>query len=162
MSGTDQEEEPGRLTAVRGSVVEVVFADRIPPINEALTLSLGGRTVTFEVAHHVDARTVRAIAMTPTEGLARGMTVARMRRPITVPVGRSTLGRLFNVLGEPLDGLEPLTEAERWPIHRSAPPLAKQRRGVEFLETGIKVIDLLAPLPRGGKGSATACKRSAS
>ena len=151
MSGPDQEEEPGRLTAVRGSVVEVVFAKQLPYINEALTLSTEDRTVTFEVAHHLDAHTVRAIAMAPTEGFARGMAVARTHQPITVPVGPSTLGRLFNVLGVPLDGREPLADAERWPIHRSAPPLAKQRRGVEFLETGIKVIDLLAPLPRGGK-----------
>ena len=90
--------------------------------------------------------------MAPTEGLARGMAVARTGQPITVPVGPATLGRLFNVLGEPLDGREPLTDIERWPIHRRCPSLAAQHRGVEFLETGIKVIDLLAPLARGRQG----------
>ena len=146
-----EEGQHGRLTAVRGSVVEVSFTAGLPAINEALRLAMGERTITFEVAHHVDPRTVRAIAMAPTEGLARGMTVERTGEPITVPVGPPTLGRLFNVLGEPLDGREPLTGVERRPIHRAAPSLAMQRRGVEFLETGIKVIDLLAPLPRGGK-----------
>jgi F-type H+-transporting ATPase subunit beta len=145
------EQQSGRVTAVRGSVVEVVFQDDLPAINEALRLTAGQRTITLEVAHHLDPRTVRAIAMAPTEGLARGMAVARTGRPITVPVGLSTLGRLFNVLGEPLDGREPVDGDDRWPIHRPAPALADQRRGVEFLETGIKVIDLLAPLPRGGK-----------
>ena len=94
---------------MRGSVVEVAFADELPAINEALRLSAGERTITLEVAHHLDPRTVRAIAMDPTEGLARGMAVARTGQPITVPVGPATLGRLFNVLGEPLDG------ASRWP-----------------------------------------------
>lgn len=89
--------------------------------------------------------------MAPTDGLHRGMTVCRTGLPIMVPVGPSALGRLFNVLGEPLDGLPPLSGCESWPIHRAAPSLVAQRRGAEFLETGIKVIDLLAPLPRGGK-----------
>lgn len=151
MLSPGDEGQHGRVTAVRGSVVEVAFADELPAINEALRLSAGERTITLEVAHHLDPRTVRAIAMDPTEGLARGMAVARTGQPITVPVGPATLGRLFNVLGEPLDGRKPLAGAERWPIHRSAPSLAAQQRGVEFLETGIKVIDLLAPLPRGGK-----------
>lgn len=142
---------PGRIAAVRGSVIEAVFANGLPAINEALTVSRGDRVVVLEVAHHLDLRTVRAIAMAPTEGLARGMAVARTGRPIMVPVGAATLGRIFNVLGEPLDGREPPTGVERWPIHRPAPALAEQRHGVEFLETGIKVIDLLAPMPRGGK-----------
>ena len=94
----------GRVTAVRGSVVEAWFPDALPAINEALTLADGERTIVLETAHHVDLRTVRAIAMAPTEGLARGMTVRRTGRPIMVPVGPSALGRLFNVLGEPLDG----------------------------------------------------------
>ncbi len=118
---------------------------------EALRLSVRERTITLEVVHHVDPHTVRAIARAPTEGLARRMAVARTGQPSMVPVGPATLGRLFNVLGEPLDGREPVDEAERWPIHRAASSLAEQRRGVDFLETGIKVIDLLAPLPGGGK-----------
>jgi F-type H+-transporting ATPase subunit beta len=141
----------GRVTAVRGSVVEVEFADGLPAINEALRLDDDGRTVVLEVAHHLDPHTVRAIALAHTEGLFRGMTVARTGRPIQVPVGTPTLGRLFNALGEPLDELPPPTDVEWWPIHRPAPPLGAQRRGLEFLETGIKVIDLLTPLARGGK-----------
>jgi F-type H+-transporting ATPase subunit beta len=150
-AGRNSDAETGRVTAVRGSVVEVAFPDGLPAINEALRLRDGGRTVTLEVAHHLDPHTVRAIALVHTEGLARGMAVARTGRPICVPVGGATLGRLFNALGEPLDGLSPLADGEWWPIHRPAPPLAAQRHGLEFLETGIKVIDLLAPLARGGK-----------
>jgi F-type H+-transporting ATPase subunit beta len=142
---------PGRVTAVRGSVIEVEFSGDLPSINEALLVKDGERTVILEVAHHLDQRTLRGIAMGHTEGLSRGMPVERTGRPIMVPVGPETLGRMFNALGEPLDGREPLTEAERWPIHRPAPSLAAQRGGLEFLETGIKAIDLLAPLARGGK-----------
>jgi F-type H+-transporting ATPase subunit beta len=136
---------------VRGSVVEVEFPAGLPAINEALQLKESGATVVLEVAHHLDPRTVRAIALTHTEGIARGRAVGRTGRSIAVPVGPETLGRLFNALGEPLDGQPPPTTAEHWPIHRPAPTLAQQRRGLEFLETGIKVIDLLAPLARGGK-----------
>lgn len=141
----------GRVTAVCGSVVEVEFPEDLPGINEALLLKDGERNVVLEVAHHLDQRTLRGIAMGYTEGLFRGMPVERTGKPITVPVGPETLGRIFNALGEPLDGREPLTQAERWPIHRQAPSLAAQRGGLEFLETGIKSIDLLAPLARGGK-----------
>jgi F-type H+-transporting ATPase subunit beta len=148
---TDPGARQGRVTAVRGSVVEVVFEGALPAIDEALRLSTGDRTVILEVAHHLDPQTVRAIAMSPTEGLARGTEVTRTGEPITVPVGPAALGRLLNVLGEPLDGREPLVDCQRWPIHRPAPSLVAQRSQAEFLETGIKVIDLLAPLPRGGK-----------
>jgi F-type H+-transporting ATPase subunit beta len=141
----------GRVTAVRGSVLEIEFAAELPAINEALVVRTAGRRLVLEVAHHRDPRTVRAIALGHTEGLARGMAVARTGQPLHVPVGPGTLGRLFNVLGEPLDGLEPLATAPHWPIHRPAPSLAAQRCGLRFLETGIKVIDLLAPLARGGK-----------
>jgi F-type H+-transporting ATPase subunit beta len=141
----------GRIIAVRGSVVEVKFSAGLPAINEALKLSVGARTVILEVAHHLDPQTVRTIAMAPTEGLARGMEVRRTGQPIKVAVGPSALGRLFNVLGEPLDGGEAIKGGESWPIHRSAPSFVAQRRGSEFLETGIKVVDLLAPIPRGGK-----------
>jgi F-type H+-transporting ATPase subunit beta len=141
----------GRIVAVRGSVVEACFLDGLPAINEALTLNSGERSIVLEVAHHLDPHTVRAIAMAPTDGLSRGMTVRRTGRPILVPVGAEALGRLFNVLGDPLDGGPPLDGCETWPIHRAAPPLVSQRRGSEVIETGIKVIDLLAPLPRGGK-----------
>jgi F-type H+-transporting ATPase subunit beta len=150
-NGHRQHRPPGRVLAVRGSVVEIEFSEDLPAINEALCLNAGDRAVILEVAHHLDPRTVRAIALAHTEGLARGMTVDRTGQPIQVPVGPETLGRLFNVLGEPLDGLAAPTTSQRWPIHRPAPSLAAQRRGLKFLETGIKVIDLLAPLARGGK-----------
>jgi F-type H+-transporting ATPase subunit beta len=151
MSAADPGGCEGRIAAVRGSVVEAWFSEGLPAINEAVEVTSGGRSIVLEVAHHLDPQTVRAIAMAPTEGLSRGMPVRRMGRPIMIPVGPSALGRLFNVLGEPLDGGPPLDGCESWPIHRAAPPLVDQRRGAEFLETGIKVIDLLAPLPRGGK-----------
>ena len=151
----------GQITAVRGSVVEVWFSDGLPAINEALRLSVGFRTVILEVAQHLDLHTVRAIDMAPTEGLARGLAIRRTGGPITVAVGPSVLGRLFNVLGEPLDGGEALTDCESWPIHRAAPPLVAQRRVSEFLETGIKVVDLLAPLSRGGKAGLMAGQGSA-
>jgi F-type H+-transporting ATPase subunit beta len=138
------------VVAIHGSVVEVQFPGVLPAVDEALRLEDGGRLVVLEVAHHLDPHTVRAIAMAHTEGLARGMRVERTGQPITVPVGPPTLGRLFNVLGAPLDGGAPL-DAERWPIHRPAPPLTAQHGAVEFLETGIKAVDLLAPLARGGK-----------
>ncbi|MBI3862879.1 MAG: F0F1 ATP synthase subunit beta [Planctomycetia bacterium] len=143
--------ETGRVTAIRGSVVDVEFDSDLADINEALTMQLGERTVVLEVSQHVDLHTVRTIAMTNTEGLARGMSVRRTGRPIMVPVGPKTLGRLFNSLGQPLDGRDPLDDCEHWPIHRPSPPLEAQRHGLEFLETGIKLIDLLAPLARGGK-----------
>ena len=141
----------GRVTAVRGSVVEVGFGAELPEINEALQVRLGDRVIVLEVAHHLDLHTVRAIAMTHTEGVARGLRVERTGGPIKVPVGPRTLGRLFNALGRPLDGGDPLDDVEHWPIHRPSPPLEAQRHGFELLETGIKLIDLLAPLARGGR-----------
>ncbi|HVX12780.1 MAG TPA: F0F1 ATP synthase subunit beta [Pirellulales bacterium] len=144
-------ESNGNIAAVRGSVIEVEFPGALPSLYDALRVSIDGRIITLEVAHHLDAHTIRAIAMNHTEGLARGMTVQASGSPIAVPVGPATLGRLFNALGDPLDGKPALETAERWPIHRPAPVLARQIRGLEFLETGIKVVDLLAPLARGGK-----------
>lgn len=141
----------GRVTAVRGSVLEIEFPAKLPSLYDALRIRDGDRTTILEVAYHIDAHNIRAIAMSRTEGLARGMRVEATHSPITAPVGLATLGRLFNALGEPLDGKPALDAAERWPIHRPAPVLARQTRGLEFLETGIKVIDLLAPLARGGK-----------
>jgi F-type H+/Na+-transporting ATPase subunit beta len=140
----------GHITAVRGSVIEVEFPGTLPNLYDALSVRADGKT-TLEVAHHLDVHTVRAIAMNHTEGLARGMTVETTGYPIMVPVGPMTLGRLFNALGQPLDGKPALAAAERWPIHRPAPALNQQTRGLEFLETGIKVIDLVAPMARGGK-----------
>ncbi|HWB14376.1 MAG TPA: F0F1 ATP synthase subunit beta [Pirellulales bacterium] len=148
---TPDVELSGRITAVRGSVIEVEFLSGLPNLYDALSVCVDGRTTVLEVAYHLDTRTVRAIAMSRTEGLARGMVVEATGHPIRVPVGLPTLGRLFNALGEPLDGKPAVAAEERWAIHRPAPALVDQTRGVEFLETGIKVIDLLAPLARGGK-----------
>lgn len=141
----------GRVAAVRGPVVEVAFAEEnLPAVYEALRLRTDEREVLFEVSHHINPTNVRAIVLGHPEGLARGMIVERTGGPVRVPVGPTTLGRLFNVLGDPLDGL-PAPATNRMPIHRPSPPLTAQRRKVEFLQTGIKVIDLLAPLARGGK-----------
>ncbi len=143
--------QPGRITAVRGPVVEAEFAEAdLPTIYEALRVMTDGREIVLEVSHHTSPTGVRAILLGRPEGLARGMSVERTSHPVRVPVGPATLGRLFNVLGDPLDH-QPAPAAERMPIHREAPPLSAQRRKVEFLQTGIKVIDLLAPLARGAK-----------
>jgi F-type H+-transporting ATPase subunit beta len=144
-------DQTGRVTAVRGAVVEVAFPGEVPTINEALRVAVDEREIVLEVVLHLDPHTVRSLAMESVAGLARGAKVKRTGQPITVPVGLETLGRLFNVLGEPLDGRPPLAEAERWPIHRPAPTLIRQQRGAEFLETGIKIVDLLSPMARGGK-----------
>jgi F-type H+-transporting ATPase subunit beta len=141
----------GVITAVRGSVVEIRFASGVlPAVYEALQTT-ASPALLLEVSQHVDPRTVRAVAMSHTEGLGRGMAVRSLGCPIMVPVGDETLGRIFNVVGQPLDGLPPLDAAQQWPIHRAAPLLMTQRRSVEFIPTGIKIIDLLAPLARGGK-----------
>jgi F0F1-type ATP synthase beta subunit len=139
----------------------VEFPGKLPAIYEALRLREGERTLILEVAQHLDPRTVRAIAMAHTEGVARGLTVEATSQPVQVPVGPETLGRLFNAMGEPLDGREPLSQVRRWSIHRAAPSLEAQRHGLTFLETGIKVIDLLAPLARGGKADLSAARGSA-
>ena len=151
MSEITEKSASGRVTAVRGSVVEVEFLSSLPSINKALFLNAGSRSLVLEVAHHLNPTTVRTIAMTHTEGLSRGLKVERSGNPIMVPVGPQTLGRLFNCLGEPLDDLPAPKTDLSWPIHRPSPSLGAQRRGIEFLQTGIKVIDLLCPLARGGK-----------
>ena len=141
----------GWISAVRGPVVEVEFGEALlPGIYEVLRLNTDHREVVLEVSQHVSQTAVRAIVLGHPEGLARGMVVERTGNPVQVPVGPSTLGRLFNVLGEPLDN-KPVPIADRHSIHHSSPSLKSQRRTVEFLQTGIKVIDLLAPLARGGK-----------
>jgi F-type H+-transporting ATPase subunit beta len=150
-AATDNHHEEGRVTAVRGSVVEVEFTGAPPPLTEALSVHNGSEILLLEVARHVGPHAVLAIALGRTEGLARGLAVERTGGPLRVPVGPPTLGRLFDVLGRPLDGNPPPEGAERWPIHRPAPTLSSQRHALECLETGIKVIDLLAPLARGGK-----------
>ena len=143
----------GTITQVSGSVVDVRFpAGQLPRIREALAVSVDGERRVMEVASHTGRDRVRCIMLAGSEGLARGMEVTAYGQGIRVPVGACTLGRMFNVLGQPIDGGAPIPrEAERWDIHRRAPAFADQRPAVEILETGIKVIDLLEPYPKGGK-----------
>ena len=140
----------GELVAVQGNVVDARFARGLPPLRRKLTTGLE-RTVPLEVAAHLDARTVRAIALGPTRGLARGMPVQDTGRPLEAPVGMSLLGRMLDVFGEPIDDGGPLADVEWRPIHRPPVPLARREVRSEIFATGIKVIDLLSPLERGGK-----------
>ena len=149
----------GKVVVVKGPVVDVLFEDgELPNINDALTIEVSKEKnhgveirLTLEVALHVGNKVVRCIAMDSTDGLVRGMDVKNTGSPICVPVGRKTLGRLFNVLGEPIDGKESLANETHMPIHRDAPKLEELSSNVEILETGIKVVDLLAPYIKGGK-----------
>ena len=143
----------GKIMQVSGSVVDVAFEKgKLPKIKEALTVSIEGKTRVMEVAQHVGSGRVRCIMLSESEGLYRGMEVTATGNNIRVPVGDTTLGRMFNVLGEPIDGGEEIDDAcEKWNIHREAPSFDEQSPAVEILETGIKVIDLLAPYPKGGK-----------
>jgi F-type H+-transporting ATPase subunit beta len=143
----------GRVARVMGVVVDAQFAvGDLPSISSALLLRRPGREdLVLEVQEHVDPQTVRCIAMSSTSGLSRGMKVLDTGQPIQVPVGEATLGRLFNVLGQPIDGGPPVDHAERRPIHLSSPPLMRQRLPGEILETGLKVIDLLTPYGLGSK-----------
>ena len=143
----------GRIVQVIGTVIDVEFAGRrLPAIKQALQFECGGRNVVCEVQQHIGDDRVRCVVLAPTEGLTRGVEVQDMGAPISVPVGRETLGRLLNVLGEPIDGLGPVgADAPIWSIHRAPPPLHEQESAPAMLETGIKVIDLISPFTRGGK-----------
>lgn len=143
----------GTITQVSGPVVDVEFeAGHLPKIKEALSVELNGQTRVMEVAQHMSERIVRCIMLAGSEGLARSMKVTAPGKTIEVPVGEQTLGRMFNVLGQPIDGGEPLpAETPRKSIYRDPPSFEDQSPAVEILETGIKVIDLLEPYPKGGK-----------
>jgi F-type H+-transporting ATPase subunit beta len=141
----------GKLVQVMGAVVDVQFDGNLPPILNALTLDNEGKTLVLEVAQHLGENTVRAIAMDSTEGLVRGQAVTDTGKPISVPVGPGTLGRILNVIGEPIDERGPVASKELSPIHRKAPEFVDQATETEMLVTGIKVIDLLAPYAKGGK-----------
>ena len=141
----------GKITQVIGAVVDVQFDGDLPQILNALTTDNGGKTLVLEVAQHLGEGTVRAIAMDATEGLVRGQEVTDTAGPITVPVGRATLGRILNVVGEPVDEGKPLGKTEKRSIHQDAPEFSEQATESVILETGIKVIDLLAPYTKGGK-----------
>lgn len=149
----------GKVVEVKGPVVDVLFEDsELPKINDALTIHVNKEEnhgveihLTLEVALHIGNKIVRCIAMDSTDGLVRGMRVHNTGNPIMVPVGNKTLGRVFNVLGQPIDNKEPLDKEKHMPIHTDAPTLEDLSSEVEILETGIKVVDLLAPYIKGGK-----------
>ena len=141
----------GTITQVIGAVVDVKFEENLPEILTALECDNGGTRLVLEVAQHLGENTVRTIAMDTTEGLKRGDKVTDTGSPIKVPVGPETLGRIINVIGEPIDERGEIGNKENWPIHRSAPAFVDQSTETEVLVTGIKVVDLLAPYARGGK-----------
>ena len=142
----------GTIIRVAGPVVDVQFAaGRLPALQEALTVTAEGTERTMEVAQHVNESTVRCIMLSASEGLGKGMVVTATGHGLTAPVGEATLGRMFDPLGRPIDGKGSVDEVPHWPIHRKAPSFAEQKPATEILETGIKVIDLLAPYAKGGK-----------
>ena len=142
----------GKIVQVMGPVVDVEFSDHnLPCIKDALEVDNNGKTCVMEVAQHIGNDTVRCIMLASSEGLHRDMEVTATGAGITVPVGKATLGRLFNVLGEAIDDGKPVESKENWCIHREPPSFEEQSPVVEVLETGIKVIDLLAPYSKGGK-----------
>ena len=142
----------GSVSQVMGPVVDVTFEEGfLPSIYNALTMQNGDKTLTVEVAQHIGDNIVRCIAMSSTDGLKRGTPVTDTGKTISVPVGRSTLGRIFNVLGDAVDNQPFDDSVDRWNIHRSAPSYSELSTSTEVLETGIKVIDLICPYSKGGK-----------
>ncbi len=142
----------GKVTQVIGTVVDVEFpSEGMPAIYNALETSIGDGRLVLEVEQHIGNNWVRCLALGPTEGLTRGVDAVDTGGPISVPVGDSTLGRLFNALGETLDNLEEVESEEKWPIHRPPPTFEDQSTTIDVLETGIKVMDLITPFTRGGK-----------
>lgn len=146
-----EEHHLGKITQVIGAVVDVSFENELPAILTALETSVDGRRLVLEVAQHLGDNTVRTIAMDATEGLVRGQTVTNTGKQISVPVGKGVLGRIMNVIGEPIDDRGAVEATASWTIHRSAPDFVDQSTESEILPTGIKVIDLLAPYAKGGK-----------
>ena len=145
-------ENIGHIVQVIGPVLDVRFEpDSLPRLYNALAIETPGGTIIIEVLAHIGNNTARCISMNPTDHLTRGLAVKDTGSPIQVPVGEEVLGRVFNILGNPVDRLGDVKTSQRWPIHRSAPPLVEQYGVREVLETGIKVIDLMAPYARGGK-----------
>ena len=141
----------GAISQVIGAVVDVRFEENLPSILTALECNIGGKKVVLEVAQHLGESTVRTIAMESTDGMTRGDEVIDTGNQIQVPVGPETLGRIMNVVGEPVDERGEIKSADRWAIHRDAPQFVDQATETEILVTGIKVVDLLAPYSRGGK-----------
>jgi len=144
--------EIGQVIQIMGAVLDIRFpVSGVPAINSAIKIQNGEEVLVAEVAQQLGDGVVRCIAMGPTEGLTRGMQAINTRRPISVPVGECTLGRMFNVLGQPIDNKGDLDNAEHWPIHRDPPEFSDQSESTEILETGIKAIDLICPYVKGGK-----------
>ena len=142
----------GTVTQIIGPVLDIRFEEgKLPELNNAVTIDYDGRHIVLEVAQHIGDNVVRCIAMSSTDGLPRGIPAVDTMGPITVPVGRHTLGRMFNLLGEPIDGMPASDVQERWDIHRPAPSFEDQQTKTEMLETGIKVVDLICPYAKGGK-----------
>ena len=143
----------GKITQIIGAVLDIKFTEgNLPEINDAIKVpTRDGKKLVVEVSQHLGDDIVRCIAMGSTDGLVRGMDAIATGAPISVPVGENTLGRMFNVLGNPIDEIDPPTGVETWPIHRKAPAFEEQATSQEMLETGIKVVDLLCPYQKGGK-----------
>jgi F-type H+-transporting ATPase subunit beta len=142
----------GHIVQVMGPVVDIEFPrGQLPEIHDAVEVPRNGSALVVEVQQHLGHHWIRGVAMDATDGLRRGMEAIATGGPITVPVGPGTLGRIFNVVGDPIDNMGPVEAAERYPIHRPAPSFEEQVTKPEFLETGLKVIDLIAPFTRGGK-----------
>ncbi len=146
------EKNIGRVVQVIGPVLDIRFeGGHLPDLLNAIEINNNGSKVTAEVAQHVGDNVVRCIAMNSTDGLCRGVDAVDLGGPISVPVGKETLGRMFNLLGDPIDNKPAPEKAEHWPIHRAAPSYDEQQGSTEILETGIKVVDLIAPYAKGGK-----------
>ena len=142
----------GIVTQIIGPVLDIRFAEgELPELRNAITIQHGKQVITAEVAQHIGDNVVRCIAMNSTDGLVRGMEAIDTGAPISVPVGEECLGRIFNLLGEPIDHGAPVKAEERWAIHRPAPSFEDQQGATEILETGIKVVDLICPYAKGGK-----------
>jgi F-type H+-transporting ATPase subunit beta len=148
---TEKKTKEGTIIQVVGVVIDVEFDEHLPAIYNGLKMEHNGAELTLEVAQHLSRNTVRAISLGPTDGLRRGDKVADTGLPISVPVGDSTLGRMFGVTGHAIDGKDDLTNPTLGPIHRNPPALVEQSGKIEIFETGIKVIDLICPIPKGGK-----------
>ena len=142
----------GTVIQVMGPVLDIRFADdQLPGLLSAIEIPNGEHTIVAEVAQHIGDNVVRCVAMSSTDGLQRGTEATDTGAPISVPVGEECLGRVFNLLGQPIDNKPPVPGVERWPIHRPAPSYEEQQPATEILETGIKVIDLICPYAKGGK-----------
>ncbi len=142
----------GKVAQIIGTVIDIEFPpDELPALNNAVEIAQNGSKLVLEVQHHIGNNWARCLALSPTDGIKRGDEAVDTGAPISVPVGRETLGRLFNIVGEPLDNLGAVKAKEKWPIHRPPPSFTEQETKTEILETGIKVMDLITPFTKGGK-----------